>query len=235
MSLIIFEIKGEIAHFRRPDTMGTQATYPFMTRTALRGLVASILGLEILPPEALCGIRLLSPVKTVAQEISMHGKSWVSGGSESGFNRPTAIELIVKPYYRIYYKGPLADELGQRLRNGQSHYHTYLGSAFCLTFPKWIGALPAVELERVNESEPLNCVSVVPSAAVKRLLIQHDEEYVRVGGVLREYLGDRQFQGTVSFLYEVNGRALRFHPTTQKNDTFWRFYEIPDEGIGCLW
>lgn len=235
MSLIMFELKGEIAHFRRPDTMGTQATYPFMTRTALRGLVASILGLEILPLEARCGLRLLSPVKTVAQEMSMHGKSWVSGGSEKSFHRQTSIELVVKPYYRIYYKGPLTDELSQRLCNGQSHYHTYLGSAFCLTFPKWIDTLPSVESKELNKNEPLTCVSVVPSAAVKRLLIQNDEEYARVGGVLWEYLGDRRFQGTVSLLYEVNGRALGFFPTTQKADTFWHFYQIPNEGTVCLW
>lgn len=235
MNLIIFELKGEIAHFRRPDTMGTQATYPFITRTALRGLIASILGLEILPSDVTCGLRLLSPVRTVAQEMSMHGKSWVSGGDEKSYRRPTAIELVVRPYYRIYYKGPLGDELGQRLCNGQSHYHTYLGSAFCLTFPKWISTLPSVEPEELKESEPLTCVTIVPSAAVKRLLIQNDEEYARVGGVLWEYLGDRRFRGTVSLLYEVNGRALRFLPATRKTDVFWHFYQIPNEGTVCLW
>ena len=167
--------------------------------------------------------------------MSMHGKSWVSGGSEKSFHRPTAMELVVKPYYRIYYKGPLGDILSQRLCNGQSHYHTYLGSAFCLTFPIWIRALPSVELERLNENEPLTCMSVVPSAAVKRLLIQNDEEYARVGGVLWEYLGERRFQGTVSLVYEVNGGTLRFLPTTQKTDAFWHFYQVPDEGTVCLW
>ncbi|MCD6138206.1 MAG: CRISPR-associated protein Cas5 [Deltaproteobacteria bacterium] len=235
MSLTIFELKGQIAHFRRPDTMGTQATYPFITRTALRGLIASILGVEILPREARCGLRLLSPVKTVAQEMSMHGKSWVSGGSEKSFHRPTAIELVVKPYYRVYYKGPLSDELSQRLSNGQSHYHTYLGSAFCLTFPKLRSTLPSVKSEELNENEPLTCVSVVPSAAVKRLLIQNDEEYARVGGVLWEYLGDRRFKGTVSLLYEVSGRPLRFFPTTRALYPFWYFYQIPEEGTACLW
>ncbi|RLB33495.1 MAG: CRISPR-associated protein Cas5 [Deltaproteobacteria bacterium] len=235
MNLIIFELKGQIGHFRRPDTMGTQATYPFMTRTALRGLIAAILGLEMLPQEASCGLRLLSPVRTVAQEMSMHGKTWVSGGDEKSFHRPTAIELVVKPHYRIYYDGPLADELSEYLRNGQSYYHTYLGSAFCLTFPKWVGAVPPVKLKNLREDEPLTCVSVVPSVAVKHLLAQEDEQYARVGGVLWEYLGDRRFRGTVSFLYEVNGKALRFFPAIQKVDVFWHFYQIPNEGTVCLW
>ena len=165
----------------------------------------------------------------------MHGKTWVSGGSEKSFHRPTAIELVVKPNYRIYYRGPLADDLNQLLRNGQSHYHTYLGSAFCLTFPKWVNALHSVEPEILNESKPLTCVSVLPSVAVKRLLPQDGEEYGRVGGVLWEYLGDRRFRGTISLLYEINGGVIRFVPKNQGADAFWHFYQIPNEGTVCLW
>ncbi len=236
MSLIIFDLRGELAHFRRPDTMGTQATYPFITRTALRGLAASILGLEMLPPEVRCGIRLLSPVRTVVQEISMHGKTWVSGGDEKSFNRPTAIELVVRPHYRIYYTGPRADELDQRLQMGQSHYHTYLGSAYCLTFPKWVMTLSSVELLELSDTELITCNSVVPTAAIKHLTPPEPGiEYARVGGVLLEYLGERRFRGTLSLLYEVNGGPLRFIPASCSANDFWAFCEINNEGIVCLW
>lgn len=236
MKMIIFDLRSEIAHFRRPDTMGTQATYPFITRTALRGLVASILGLEMLPSDARCGIRLLSPVRTVAQEMSMHGKTWISGGDEKSFNRPTAIELVTKPHYRIYYTGPGADELDQRLQMGQSYYHTYLGSAYCLTFPKWVMALSSIELLELSDTESITCNSVVPAAAIKHLPApEPGVEYARVGGVLREYLGNRRFRGTLSLLYEVNGRPLRFIPVNYSANDFWAFYKIHNEGIVCLW
>lgn len=52
-TVTVFELRGPIAHYRRPDTLGTHATYPFLPRTALRGLVGAILGLEDLPAEAL--------------------------------------------------------------------------------------------------------------------------------------------------------------------------------------
>jgi len=39
MKGLAFDIKGSIAHFRRPDTTATQMTYPFITPTAVRGLV----------------------------------------------------------------------------------------------------------------------------------------------------------------------------------------------------
>ncbi len=117
-TIIVFDLRGPLAHFRRPDTLGTHATYPFITRTALRGLAASILGLPAVPSEVRCGIRLLAPVRTVVQELTMHGKTWVAAsGRADSFHRPTAIELVVQPHYRIFYKGPLSDELSRRLKS----------------------------------------------------------------------------------------------------------------------
>jgi CRISPR-associated protein Cas5h len=165
----------------------------------------------------------------------MHGKSWVSGGEEKSFHRLTAIELVVKPHYRIYYAGPHTEELSVRLRSRQSHYHTYLGSAYCLTFPQRAAVLSLPEPECVDDNAPLTCETVVPSQAIKRLLPRQGDEYGRVGGVLWEHIGDRKFRGTVSLLYAVNGGALQFLPVLSTADAPWKFYRIPDEGVVCLW
>lgn len=238
-TILVFDLRGTIAHFRRPDTLATHATYPFMPRTVLRGLLGSILGLDDLVPGSLAGLRLMSPVRTVAQELSLHGKTWEarSGRSES-FHRPTSIELVVQPHYRVFYSGPYADELQQRVRASQSHYHTYLGSAFCLTVPEWMGAFDADRPLTIQGSSPMTCVTVVPAKAVARLIPEEGSQYARVGGLLREHLGpfpDRRFRGTLAALYEVNGRAMIFEPTVDGPDVFWRFHEIPGEGTVCLW
>src|ERR1700676_851306 len=115
-NVLVFDVRAPLAHFRRPDTLGTHASYPFITRTALRGLAASILGRTSLPPEVRAGVRLMKPVRTVAQELSMHGKTWEAGrGPPHPFQRPTAIELVVEPHYRIYYGGPYLEELSERI------------------------------------------------------------------------------------------------------------------------
>ncbi|MBC7186470.1 MAG: CRISPR-associated protein Cas5 [Calditrichaeota bacterium] len=235
MQLLVFDLKGSLAHFRRPDTMGTQATYPFITRTALQGLIASVLGVDRLPEEARCGLRLLSPVRTVAQELSMHGKSWVSGGDEKSYRRPTAIELVVKPRYRVYYTGAFVEELKALLQDSRSHYHTYLGSAFCLTFPRWVKAVAEPQEVEPDPSREMVCVTVVPSPAVARLLPEVGRQYARVGGILKDYLGNRCFRGSVAVIYEVDGGPLRFKPKASTAEAFWRFYAVPDEGIVCLW
>lgn len=236
MTLVIFDLRGPLAHFRRPDTIGTHATYPFITRTALRGLAASILGREDVPPEVRCAVRLMSPVYTVAHQMAMHGKTWLGiTKTEESFSRPTAIELVVQPHYRVYYAGPLAEELGERIRKGHSHYHTYLGSAYCLTFPRWVACATGVPVPLLPEGETLTCASVVPSPAVQRLLPSDGDQYARVGGMLRDALGERRFRGTVNVLYEVNGRPLRFLPAPAPPDALWQFVRLSEEETVCLW
>ncbi len=236
VEVVIFDLRGPLAHFRRPDTLRTHASYPFITRTALRGLAASVLGLDSVPPEVRCGLRLLSPVQTVAQQLTMHGKTWTRRqGKPNEFHSPTSIELVIKPHYRIYYTGPMVGELGRRIKAGQSHYHTYLGSAYCLTFPEWVGAYDCTAVPASRGNEETDCVSVVPSAAVKRLIPRDSHEYARVGGVLWEHLGGRRFRGTTSLIYEVRGRSVHFILTPPTTTAAWEFVDVPGEGIVCLW
>ncbi|MGE3808610.1 MAG: CRISPR-associated protein Cas5 [Gemmataceae bacterium] len=239
-TVVVFELRGSIAHYRRPDTLGTHASYPFIPRTTLRGLIGAILGVEyreegdVLPAEARCGLCLLAPVKTVAQELSLHGKKWVrQGEQDSSFHRPTSLELVVNPHYRVFYAGPQADELADRLENRQSCFHTYLGSAFCLTFPEWVGRKPAEAIP--PDSRCIPCATVVPMPAVGRLLFDHGEQYARAGGLSREHIGGRRFRGTVSVIYEVTGRAVTFEPASPPTDVFWAFRQVPGEGTVCLW
>ncbi len=236
MSVLAFELRSNMAHFRRPDTMGTHASYPFITRTALHGLIASILGLELLPESPRCGIRLIQPVRTVAHEMSMLGKGWM-GSSGQEFNRPTAIEIVVNPHYRVYYQGALQEELEGRLKEGRSHYHTYLGSAYCLTFPAFHASYSDTEVKSLTPlgHENMTCVSVVPSETVSRLMPQDEDEYARVGGILYEHLGNRRFEGSISLIYEVQGGPITFTPVAASDTDKWSFLDLPDEGVVCLW
>lgn len=234
--IVAFDLRGSLGHYRRPDTLGTHASYPFITRTALRGLIGAVLGLdgsELLPAPARTGLRLCSLVRTVAQELSLHGKKWTGAGPNESFHRPTAIELVVNPHYRVYYAGPLLGELADRLQRGQSVYHTYLGSAFCLTVPEKIEVKPTEPVPA--GANRLTCATVVPSAAVGSTPdLSNGRRVARVGGMLLDHLGGRRFRGTVSVLYDPDGGPLTFAPA-EVADAFWEFRQVPGEGVVCLW
>lgn len=240
-NLVVFDLRGTLAHFRRPDTLATHATYPFFPRTALRGLIAAILGRTSIPEQDLCGLQLLAPVRTVAHQLSLHGKRWESGsGSDASFSRPTSIELVVNPAYRVYYHGSLAEQLNAALRQSRSHFHTYLGAAFCLTFPRWVDQLPAAHLQPLDwtTADQIETATVVPTPCVRRLDTADGRQYARVGGILYRHLGQRRFRGTIHVLYEAQARTLRFQPNanaTSSPDRLIRFVQHSQHGTICLW
>jgi CRISPR-associated protein Cas5h len=230
--VVAFTLRGPLAHFRRPDTLGTHASYPFIPRTALRGLIGAVLGLdgsELLPAEGRTAVKLCGPVRTVAQELSLHGKKWVGAGTNDSFHRPTSVELVVDPYYRAYYAGPRMDELADRLAARQSVYHTYLGSAFCLTVPDEVTVRPVESV--VSGAGSLRCATVVPAPAVERLELEAGQSAARVGGVSLDHLGGRRFRGTVAVLYDPGGGPLTFRPAERPADAFWQFVLVPGEGV----
>ena len=108
MKVVVFDVKGDIGHFRRPDTTATHLTYPFIPPTAVKGLVGAILGIEDFVTNDKIGIQILSEVNMVSQQMSM-----LKMGNT--FNRPTTVQLLINPAYRIYYSG---DEYVDELENG---------------------------------------------------------------------------------------------------------------------
>ncbi|TYP51685.1 CRISPR-associated protein Cas5 [Thermosediminibacter litoriperuensis] len=232
MKLLVFELRGDLAHFRRPDGIVTHPTYPAMTRTVLYGLIASILGKRELDGENWMGYSILKPVRTVAQEMSMLGKGWMGDGGDS-FNRPTSIQLIVNPHYRVYYAGYHFETLTEMVREKRSVFHTYLGSAFCLTFPRFTGVIEAEEISPVP-GDILTAITVVPADLVESLLPESGERYIPMRGARYSVDCDRNFKGTLNFIIEESGRPIKFKTRGCTGLVNYRILKVED-GVICLW
>lgn len=202
MKAVIFDLMGKIGHFRRPDTTVTHLTYPFITPLAAKGLVGAILGITDFTTTDKIGIQLLKPVNTTSQQLSLLG-----GGKT--FNRPTTVELLVNPAYRIYYAGDeYVDELAKELKNKNSIYPTYLGVAFALTFPNFVGYYDEVDI--IDTEKEIRTASVVPVPMIEKLVFKEGYTYNRAGGFIKDYLGNREFEKSVSFIYEKHMRNINF-------------------------
>ena len=159
------------------------------------------------------------------------GKGYFGGGTQS-FNRPTSIELVIKPHYRIYYCGDLFDELRESLEQGLSVYHTYLGSAFAMTKPRFI------ELAEAEEQQPdqtVECLSVVPSHVVRQIEVQPGRQYMRAGGIPYRSLGGYSFEGTMNFIYERSGQSMHFQPGDSAAGAEVRWVALPSGRWVSLW
>ncbi|BAF60098.1 hypothetical protein PTH_1917 [Pelotomaculum thermopropionicum SI] len=238
--VLVFSIKGSLAHFRQPDTTATHATYPFPPRPTIHGLLASVLGLDFddeagaafLHEEHFVGLSLLKPVRTVCAQMSMHGKGFTGGGGDS-FNRLTTIELVVSPHYLVYYTGSRLGELAERIRTGQSVYHTYLGSAYCLTFPVFHGLYPLLEVAP-GEEEPLPCSSVVPQGVIQEILVEPGGNYAVARALPYRHVGGRFFERTLNVIYEVNGKPLKVK-VRKVPEIACKFLKLPEGKVVCLW
>jgi len=228
MKAVVFDLYGKIAHFRRPDTTATHMSYPFIPPTAAKGLVGAVLGIEDFVTNDRIGIRLLRPVLSVAQRMSMFGKDGVN------FNRPTTIELLVNPGYRIYYVGEeYAEPLAEMLREGRSVYPTYLGSAYCLTKPALHDIRDDVRFLTPKSGEVWRSQSVIPVAAIKNIVMEPDRQYCRSGGYFRKYVGQRTFEGSVNFIYESQGKPISFVPSNEGQGSSFVWMEWDGETV-CL-
>jgi len=212
MKAVVFDLKGNIAHFRRPDTTATHLTYPFITPLAAKGIVGSVLGITDFITNDHVGIQLLKPVHTSSQQLSMLGND---GGHT--FNRPTTVELLVNPAYRIYYVGDeYVEQLAEKLIKRQYVYHTYLGVAYAITIPEFIQYYDKVEI--VSDEDIIETCSVVPINLIDKLIIQEDRYYSRAGGFMKDYLGKRRFEKSVSYIYEKDGRTIKFRMKKNENE-----------------
>lgn len=209
MKGVVFDLVGTLAHFRKPDTTATQMTYPFITPTAVKGLVGAVLGKEDFVTKDRVGIRLINPVQVVAQQMSMLGKD-----AGTSFNRPTTIELVVNPHYRIYYAGEEnVEQLIEYLNQGHAVYPTFLGVAYALTKPKLMAICEQVEV-CVGTNDYVETSTVVPSVMIRELKFMDGHSYCRAGGFMACYQGARTFEKSVDFIYERQGKEISFKPAT---------------------
>lgn len=226
MKGVTFGVQGSMAHFRRPDTTATHLSYPFITPTAAKGLVGAILGIENFVTKDYIGIEIKKPVRTVAQQLSFLGKD-----GASALNRPTTVELIVAPEYRIFYAGEeYTDSLIEKLQQQHAVYPTFLGCGYAITKPVLDKVFDDVSFVRANE-EVESC-TVVPTDIIGRLGITKERQYGRAGGVMLYYRGERTFEQSVNYIYEQMGRSIVFTPKDHwdRNFLIARF----GEDVACL-
>ncbi len=234
MKLLIFDLHAALAHFRRPDTTSTHATYPFIPRTALRGLLASIMGLDMWPEEGWTGLELLKPVKTRVQQLALLGKGFLESGTM--FNRPTTVEFVINPAYRVYYTGMMVEELAERIEGRQATYHTYLGSAFALSVPEFVRLFDTEIVSSQDVFDPVSVKGVVPAHCIKNFVPEGRRRFARAGGMVYRALPARRFQGSINFIYEAFNQPFRIEVQEVKDPGPVYFAKV-DESLSyvALW
>lgn len=173
--VVVFDIWGELGHFRRFFTTSSPLTFSFPPPTTVRGIVGAILGLSKdsyigVTNNLDVGVSLLNPVKK-----QRFGLNFINTKGSSGFeptlfkdrkekkNKPprtqVQAEFLKDPKFRVFISGEkkLLEELLSLLKDHRTNYTVSLGISECIADFSLIGKFRAV---KVNLGSYVN--SVIP-------------------------------------------------------------------------
>jgi CRISPR-associated protein Cas5h len=184
--LIIFDLTGAFAMFRKFYTNSSSLSYPFPPRTTVAGLIAGLLGYErdtyygdLSLERCDIAISVRVPVRRVMQTVNYimtEGSVWTKNaggfdGTAGGIQTPVewVFPKLDEPRlrYRIYVhhkESEFAERLDETLREGSYVYPPYLGMSECLGEVAHVATLKDWELSVSEAETPLS--TVVPSTAI---------------------------------------------------------------------
>jgi CRISPR-associated protein Cas5h len=244
--LLIFDLVGPMAHFRKFYTNSSSLSYPFPPRTAIMGVIAALLGRErdtyykeLALENARIGIALKTPFRSVMQTVNYlatdrDNQDW--HGAQRRIQIPLELILPRPPArflrYRIFFssrKPDLLEELYERLSQGQYRYPLYLGLTECPAWAENPCLLPEVNLVS-DPKEPLPVETVVPLPKLGELPDLQELRGLRLlkDRIPLDFYPDRKLKAAADVVWEAEGRAL---PLKLKGEVF----PIPEDSTyGCF-
>lgn len=184
MKLLVFDVKGSYAHFKKYYVTTSALSYAIPPKTTLYGLVGAILGLPkernryldyFSDKSCLMGLQLRSPLKTIRVGINLRPDR----SRYKDNPKPTLFEMVSEPHYRIFFyhkDGRLQANLSELIKNHCSVYTPSLGLANLMANVWWQGevdtfaeesttavsinsVIPIKQFVRFGEMEDSNIVS----------------------------------------------------------------------------
>ena len=151
--LILFDLAGPMAHFRRFYSNSSSLSYSFPPRTTICGLIAGILGMPrdsyyecFSTKRCGIGVSLRTPVRKIVQTVNyVRTKGLPEVDANSGHTQ-VPLELVQpvvgnkKLTYRIYFwheDDRLMEKLWRQLRERRFIYPPYLGITECPAEIPW--------------------------------------------------------------------------------------------------
>ena len=198
--MLVFDVWGDYAHFRRFYTTTSPLSFPIPPRTALCGLIGAIIGLEkegndylkYFPTEsAHIALRLLNPIKkTVIAENLINTKNARGPGmnliNKNGGRTQIRFEFLKDQKYRIYFyytdgENDLYQKLKYNLTNHKTKYTTCLGLSENIANFKFVGEFEINILSCKNDYVAIDTVLPLQKTSEKEgIMFEREGEYFSI-------------------------------------------------------
>ncbi len=228
---LVFDVHGDYAHFRKPETTSPAQTFGVPPRTTIAGMTAAILGLDrdsyydVFSREtSRIAIGLRSPIRRLSLGINIlttEGSSSKTKGARpgryvTGQRQQNVFETLCDPAYRIYVSldnEELMNDLEAMLSAGKSHYALSLGLSEHLATYEFVGKF-AIKWEQGDETID----SVIPGENL-RIVPDSQSRYVteRVPGFMQSTPDGRVSDGFQTVTYERTGKRIQLRDSQYAN------------------
>lgn len=230
--VVVFDVWGDYAYYRRGYTTTSTISYPFPSRTTIAGFISGILGYsrdsyyELFNEEnSLIGLKIINPIKKTRINLnyintkeSMHLFEIRSNGKRT----QVPAEFLKDVRYRVYVslndKEKLLD-LYELVKEHKSVYTPYLGITECLCNFELVGD-GIYSVEEID-GENVQIDSVILKKDVN-LCIESGKKYgvVKSPGFMNN---DRSVKTFLEFYYEDNGKSILVDSC--------KYYKIGDDNV----
>lgn len=162
MVVLVFDVSGDMAMFRKPYTTTSLVSFAFPPPTAVGGMLAAITGIDHGASsgaqnarywEALSGtsiaIAMRAPLRWYTTAVNMI--KFKSPSGDMGEHIQAKHQMVKNPSYRIYVRGgDLYDRLKYRLERNEFIFTPYLGVAYALAEICYVGEFEETYLEEAK-------------------------------------------------------------------------------------
>jgi len=215
-NVIVFDIWGDYAYFRRGYTTTSTISYPFPSRTTIAGIIAAILGLErdsyyeIFNKEnSKIGLKIINPIKKTRINLNYINtkEGMLLSEIKKGKRTQVPAEFLKDVQYRIYVSledESLMKKLYGLLKNHKSVYTPCLGITECIANFKLVDE----GFYSVDEEYGENIhIDTVIEKNKSNLVIEPKKKY----GVIKSpgfFNSDRSVEGFIEYYFEEKGNSI---------------------------
>lgn len=224
--VIVFDVSSSFGFFRKNFTTTNALTFSVIPRSAVEGLIGSIVGIDResfpgLLESSKVAVQLMSPVKKInikymhinrfwwEESLSryLNGKQFVLYETRKQIAVPASVEFLVNPKYRIYVdtnKEEINSNLITHLRDKKSFYTPYLGGSSMIASIKYVGEFGYESVNNKGGYLPVSSLipffDKIPSIKFESGLTVATEEDISF-----HITNERKSLGTYSVIYNNSG------------------------------
>ena len=228
--LVTFDVASPYAFFRKNYTTTNALTFSVIPRSAVEGLVGSILGVDRerfpdLLKDSKIAVELRLPVRKFNMKYMHVNHDWWNQTLNHYLNNqqfvlvqprkpmsvPASSEYLFNPSYRIYINTDnkeINNNLASALRNKQSFFTPYLGGSSMFCSIKYVGEYD-YEPVTLNYGEYLPVISLIPFFdKIPSVKLEKDVSFATEEDIAIHIDRKRRSIGTYNVLYNVKSGGL---------------------------